>query len=116
VADINRIDILGEELEKVVEEPFQLPATSLARKIPHPMINLAKKFIKYYPCVDEDNCLNCTACIQACPNKAISMQNNRIVFDYAKCISCFCCQEACSASAIKVKKSLLAKIVSLVYE
>lgn len=113
VADINSISILGAKLKEVIAEPFLLPTTSIKKKIPQPIIKLAKKLIKYYPCVERDNCIACAACIQACPQTCITLENKRIIFDYSKCISCFCCQEACPASAIKVKKSLFAKMVGL---
>lgn len=113
VADIKSISILGGRLEEMMGEPFILPSTTIRKNIPRPIIELARKLIKYYPCVEQDNCIQCAACIQACPNKIISLKNNRIVFDYKKCISCFCCQEACPNSAIKVKKSILAKIIGL---
>lgn len=112
-ADINSIDILGTKLEDVIDGPFLLPTTSIPKKLPRPIIDLAKKLIRYYPCVERDNCIKCAACIDACPNKAISMNIKGIKFDYSKCIACFCCQEACPASAIKVKKSLFAKIIGL---
>lgn len=113
-ADIKSITILGEELEAVMGKQFLLPSTSfLKRKIPKPIIKLAKRLIKYYPCVERDNCVSCAACIDACPNKIISMNNKRIVFDYSKCIACFCCQEACPASAIKIKRSYLARLIGL---
>lgn len=113
VADINSISISGERLEDVIEEPFKLPSTSLKTKIPRPIIELAKKFIRFYPKVDYNNCILCSACVEACPNKIISIKSNRISIDYSGCISCFCCQEACPNSAIKVKKSVLAKMVGL---
>ena len=114
VADINNINIMGEKLGDVIGKPFILPMSSpVTKNIPRPVINFAKKLIKYYPCVEQDNCLKCSACIQSCPNKAISMKKERIKFDYKKCIACFCCQEACPASAIKVKKSLFAKVIGL---
>lgn len=112
-ADINFITIVGEKLERVIGEPFLLPTTSIKKKLPKPIINIAKKLIKYYPCVERDNCIRCAACIQACPSKCISMRKNRIVFNYSKCIACFCCQEACPASAIKIKKSILARMIGL---
>jgi formate hydrogenlyase subunit 6/NADH:ubiquinone oxidoreductase subunit I len=113
VADINSIAVIGEKLQDIIKAPFILPTTSITKHIPKPILNLAKKLIKYYPCVERDNCIRCAACIAACPNKAIRMQENNIVFDYKKCIACFCCQEACPASAIKVKKSLFAKLIGL---
>lgn len=112
-ADIGSIEILGERLEDAVDKPFLLPTTSLKKKIPEPIVSLAKKLIKYYPCVERDNCIACAACIQACPSKAITLKKEKIVFDYSGCIACFCCQEACPNAAIKIKKSLFAKIIGL---
>lgn len=113
VADIDYIEILGERLEDVIEEPFKLPATSINKRIPRPVIEIAKKLIRFYPKVEYNNCTLCGVCIDACPNKIMDMKANRIVIDYSKCISCFCCQEACPYSAIKVKKSVFAKILGL---
>jgi formate hydrogenlyase subunit 6/NADH:ubiquinone oxidoreductase subunit I len=113
VAELKDIEILGESLESVTGTPFKMPKTALTRRIPGPVKELAKKLIRYYPCVERDNCVRCAACIDACPNKAISMAKKGIVFDYSRCIACFCCSEACPASAIKVKKSLFAKIIGL---
>ena len=113
VADIKSISILGEKLEDVISEPFILPSTTIKQNIPRPVIKLAKKLIKYYPCVEQDNCIRCAACIQACPNKIINLKKDRIVIDYRKCISCFCCQEVCPNAAIKIKKSIVAKMIGL---
>lgn len=113
VSDINSIKILGEKLEDIKNEPFQLPATSLKSHLPKPVIELAKRLIRYYPCVERDNCVKCAICIKTCPNNAISMKDKGIVFNYSKCIYCFCCQEACPHSAIKVRKSITAKMIGL---
>ncbi|MEW6008987.1 MAG: DUF362 domain-containing protein [Candidatus Omnitrophota bacterium] len=113
ISDINSINILGARLEDIKQEAFQLPATSIKRHLPKPVIELAKKLIKYYPCVERDNCTRCAICIASCPNKAISLKKKSIVFDYSKCIYCFCCQETCPKAAIKVRKSIAAKIIGL---
>jgi len=113
VADINSIQICGERLEDVIDEPFKLPSTSLKSKIPRPIIEIAKKLIRFYPKIDYNNCTLCAACVGACPGKVISIKSNRLTIDYSGCISCFCCQEACPYSAIKVKKSIVAKMVGL---
>jgi len=113
VADINNIAIFGEKLKDVIEEPFKLPSTSLRSKIPRPIIDVAKEFIRFYPKVDYNNCTLCAACMEICPQKIISIKSGRIVIDYSGCISCFCCQEACPNAAIKVKKSVLAKMIGL---
>jgi uncharacterized protein (DUF362 family)/NAD-dependent dihydropyrimidine dehydrogenase PreA subunit len=113
VLDINSIRVLGEKLADVIGEPFSLPATSTSSKIPQPVINLAKKLIHFYPRINRHNCIRCGTCIQACPQKVITMKNNRIVINYKGCISCFCCLESCPESAIKINKSLLAKMIGL---
>jgi uncharacterized protein (DUF362 family)/ferredoxin-like protein FixX len=113
VADINSIQILGEKLEEVIGGPFKLPSTSITHRLPRPVIELAKKLIRFYPKLNHKNCILCEACIKACPSKVISIKSNGIVIDYSGCISCFCCQEACPSNAIKVKKSVLAKLVGL---
>lgn len=113
IADINSIVILGEKLEAVIGQPFLLPSTSMIRRVPRPIINIAKKMIRYYPYVEFDKCISCAACVQACPNKVIRMKDKRIIFNYSNCIACFCCQEVCPVSAIKVRKSIFAKLIGL---
>ena len=112
-ADINSIQVLGEKLEDVIPDSFLLPTSSIPKKLPKAVIALLKKLIRYYPFVERKNCIRCSACVQACPTKVISMKDKGIVFRYSGCISCFCCQEACPASAIKIKKSILAKLIGL---
>ncbi|MFH1457997.1 MAG: DUF362 domain-containing protein [Candidatus Omnitrophota bacterium] len=112
-ADIHSIEILGSELRQVMGKPFLLPSSSIKKIISKPIFKLAAKFIRYYPCVEQERCTACMACIKACPEEIIRLHQERIVIDYTKCIACFCCQECCPASAIKLKKSLLAKLIGL---
>jgi len=113
IADVNSIEILGEKLQSVLGQPFKLPSTSLRKKIPAPIIAIAKNLITFYPRVNHKNCISCGVCINACPAKAISIHFNKVVIDYTRCISCFCCQEVCPSAAIKVKKSILARMIGL---
>ena len=80
IADIQSITILGERLPDVIGEPFILPSTSFKRKIPPVIVNTAKKLIKYYPYLEQDNCIRCAACIEACPVKVIKMNKKRNYF------------------------------------
>jgi ferredoxin len=113
-ADIDNIEVLGESIEAAAGKPFILPQSSMVKKLPQPVISIAKNLIRYYPYVRHEDCIKCAACIDACPKKVIRFdKNKRISFDYSGCIACFCCLEACPASAIKIKKSILAKLIGL---
>ena len=108
------MEISGEKLSDVTSNPFLLPTSALVRKNwPQFLVTLARRLIKYYPCVERKNCIRCQACIDACPSDVITMKRKGLLFDYRKCIACFCCLEACPASAIKLKKSLVAKMIGL---
>lgn len=110
-ARLKDITIVGENLNNAIKEPFLLPSASLKRKLCNPLVRLAFKFIKFYPYAIHKKCTRCSACVQICPEKVISLRNNRIHFDHKGCISCFCCQEVCPSDAIKVIKSLLARFL-----
>ncbi|MBU1727163.1 MAG: DUF362 domain-containing protein [Candidatus Omnitrophica bacterium] len=122
------ISLFGDKIEEVITTPFRPPSPARRGKItqlvirvskkfirsnPERFVRFVKKFIKYWPYVLRKKCVRCGACVKTCPNEAISIVNDRVVFDYSKCIACFCCQEICPAAAIKVKKSLLAKMLGL---
>lgn len=111
--DLAHIEVLGERLVDVKGRPFILPVTSLRSRIPQPIINFIKKFIRYRPVVKHGDCNSCGACIEACPNQVIRRENGRTYIDYSRCIFCFCCQESCPNSAIRVRKSILARLVGL---
>jgi pyruvate formate lyase activating enzyme len=45
------------------------------------------------------DCVKCLACIQACPQKAISLKEDRILTDRAACNACGKCVESCAFGA-----------------
>lgn len=51
-----------------------------------------------------DKCIKCKRCMQICPAKALSFENNKINVDYNKCIRCYCCHELCPVDAISIDK------------
>jgi ferredoxin len=47
-----------------------------------------------------DDCLVCGACIDECPNEAISEGDDIYVIDAAKCDDCATCVDSCPSEAI----------------
>jgi len=113
ISDLNGIEIVGEDLNSVIGRPFLLPVALFTRKLPKPLVNIAKKFIKYYPHPLHKVCIKCGACIKTCPKKVISMKRGRIAIDYRGCISCFCCQEICPVAALEIRRSFVARLAGL---
>ena len=47
-----------------------------------------------------DECVNCGACEDECPEKAISEKDERRWIDPEKCVDCGSCKDACPTDAI----------------
>ncbi|MDR1398310.1 MAG: 4Fe-4S binding protein [Treponema sp.] len=45
-------------------------------------------------------CINCGACVEACPAEAIFERDGKHWIDPDKCLSCGACSGACSTEAI----------------
>jgi len=108
-ADLRKISIKGEPIEKLYIDDFIYP------KKPHDIAifpYLRNQFVKY-PKVKPQMCVGCEHCCHGCPNKAIKMVGGKPQFDYSRCIRCYCCQEVCPKGAIYLKETLLSKTFSM---
>lgn len=61
-------------------------------------------FIKY-PQMNS-SCILCKMCIVTCPQKALSVQNRKVILDKKKCIGCLCCDEVCTSGAVDIVRKL----------
>ena len=54
-------------------------------------------------------CLHCGRCIRACPEKALSVSEDRtaLIHDRAKCVECFRCADVCPTHAVGVYGKLM---------
>lgn len=57
------------------------------------------------PSFDTDKCIVCKRCINICPAKALSLDENRhVTINKKECIRCYCCHEMCPADAIEIRQ------------
>jgi Fe-S-cluster-containing hydrogenase component 2 len=113
-ADMNKIDVSGEDICKVAVSDFKKPSSSAQDFASNyiPDFLLAKMFDNSCSSVSsvyEPNCTRCYECIRNCPAKAMSAPDGRVIVDEDKCIGCFCCDEVCNYKAIVMKRTFLGR-------
>ena len=85
------IDVLEDECERVVAAFKKRGATITCLKQP---------IIK-----DDDECINCGACISVCPTGVISFMDDwSVQMDLDKCVQCGACVTMCPHGALTVGK------------
>ncbi len=90
-------------------EDIQFGGDSLFDKIKQKVMSF---FLSSKPAPKRSECIGCKKCMEICPARAITMENNIPNIDRSKCIKCFCCQEFCPKGAMKVHRSMVAKLLS----
>lgn len=102
VADIQKINIVGEPLE-----PLQKAISRQTKRLHVPSFgNSVGGWLlgKESPEVETNICTACGHCPKACPVEAVKVVNGRPQFDLDKCIRCFCCAELCPERAIRITR------------
>ncbi len=104
--DLEKIDVLGEDLKKNIMN-YKKPTRV------YKSLNILPSFIKNLfletprlPFPNKAGCNQCGECQNNCPVDAIKVTDAPI-FDHNKCIRCYCCHELCPKDGIKLKKALL---------
>jgi ferredoxin len=52
--------------------------------------------------INQEVCEGCGACVDVCPENAITMVDDKAVVDAAKCTECGLCVDACPMEAIAI--------------
>ncbi len=111
---VSKLDIVGEDIEKVRIPDFKKPKThfDLLKIIPVSTFAHAKivSMLRAEPKLINNKCVGCGVCANCCPPKAIEMKNKKPSFDMNKCIRCFCCHELCPQKAIEIKRPLAMRL------
>jgi len=110
-ADLEKIEIAGDNVDSFVTTNFKLPATAFYKMIPDGVVKMIAALMRFKPVIDELVCTRCRLCKLTCPVSAIEVEKESCSIDYKKCVKCLCCQEVCPYRAIGIKRSLLAKLM-----
>ena len=109
---LDRIQIHGEPLGKVLVKGFRLPPREhLEWRLPEWARRLLKDALTTRPVIDPARCIRCGICQGHCPQGAIGDAGEKLEIRYRECIRCFCCQEFCPQGAITVGRGWALKMV-----
>lgn len=111
--DLNQIEIRGIDRDQIKLQNFQLPSNRFHQLIPESIMKAVSNLIWIRPRAIPEACKKCGLCIQNCPVKAMTADDDGVpLIDYKVCIKCFCCDEICPHNAIEQQTSWLAKKLS----
>jgi uncharacterized protein (DUF362 family)/Pyruvate/2-oxoacid:ferredoxin oxidoreductase delta subunit len=104
--------IIGDELGELQVESFKAPDISRMERIPKFVQKGLQKVLWIRPKADSSRCTSCRACIDNCPEEAMTLKDGIPKIDYQRCVKCGCCDEICPENAIYQNISPLAKLIS----
>ncbi len=108
------IRLCGSPIESIPEARFKLPTgLDVQFGLPSFLTKALKNQLISYPAANQKTCKLCGICRDACPPKAITIQNSALSVDNARCIRCWCCRELCPYDAMQTKSGLLLRTLKL---
>jgi uncharacterized protein (DUF362 family)/ferredoxin len=111
-ADINRISLVGADVEDVRPRAFAVPANWRFFLVPGIVGKMLERLVWVRPRVRQDKCTGCGDCVAVCAARALIFERSKVQVAEKRCVSCLCCHEACSFGAIEVSMSRLARFVA----
>lgn len=114
--DLNRIEVIGEDLEHCrIDFRKFIITRHLFTNLPGFLNTYLYRQLHDYTSIvfDKEACAKCGSCRDACPAEAITLDPTPVI-DKKSCIKCYCCHELCAHNAVKLKMSLGGKILSKV--
>lgn len=103
-ANLNNIELLGDNIEEFIAKDYKIPKTSIYHKdLTKKLFRLSKSNIK----INKEICIRCKLCINNCPAAAIDTIDNGLEIIPSKCIGCMSCHEICPSAAIEAERPLI---------
>ncbi len=112
LANAAKYTITGCAIDEIRPKSFAKPGAAKARLIPGFLVKILGPYIWIRPSIGT-KCRLCGRCVECCPVKALSIEDNatKPTLDACKCIGCCCCHEVCPFDAVKITQSPLLNIV-----
>jgi len=63
--------------------------------------------------INQDLCMQCERCVNACRERAIYFENSVRHVDYSKCVGCLTCQMICPKNAVEVTSVLPNEVIGI---
>ena len=104
-AQMEEIEILGEEIQNMVIRDFKQSAVAfglIQKKIPAFLHAFVQGQLVLVPRVLPKKCTDCRECVDICPKGAVDVVKEKAKIDKPQCISCMCCHEVCRYHAVKL--------------
>ncbi len=102
-ADLKRIEISGESLDKILIKDFKLPKICALYRMPNFITRFLGKVIPLLVGIDCRRCNHCLMCKNICPQQAIKENNGKLKISPQRCMLCLCCGEVCPENAIYMR-------------
>ncbi len=112
---LNELELKGDSRSLWRIQKFVIPkavSTNFLDMVPLPQSvkNFVLNRVRPLPMFEHETCVGCRDCVNNCPPKALTMdENQRPIVDLQACIRCFCCQELCPHQAVKFFKPWLGR-------
>ncbi|MFO7796036.1 MAG: 4Fe-4S binding protein [Promethearchaeati archaeon] len=78
------------------------------------LITIKEKFIPVQ--IDQELCMKCERCVNACRQEAIYFEDGIRLVDYFKCKGCLACVQVCPRNAIEVTSVTSEKVLTIKIE
>ncbi len=104
------IKLCGTPIETIPKVCFKLPdGLDTQFGLPDFIVKALKLHLTAYPAADQESCVLCGVCRDACPPGAISIKKSGLSIDNSRCIRCWCCRELCPHDAMQTSRGALLK-------